>query len=188
MRKVSSVIVLLLLFPLAPASWAHHSRANFQLTETVEIRGTVTRYTWTSPHIYINIDRMNDQGVVQDWLLEGQAIPMLTRLGWDRNSLKPGDKIVATGNPNRDPAKRFIYAGLVIKEDGTELSLRPQRGRQQGPRTVSAVTPSTDFTGVWAPDRGSNRQGAQGGQGGAGFHGTGRSTVDAERSGPARSV
>jgi hypothetical protein len=42
-------------------------------------------------------------GEASDWLLETTSPSILTRLGWSRTSLKPGDRVRADVSPLHDP-------------------------------------------------------------------------------------
>ena len=71
---------------------AHHSRANFELDEVIELQGIVTEYSWNNPHTYVTLAVPNDAGEVEEWLLELNAISVLSRMGWNRNTLRVATK------------------------------------------------------------------------------------------------
>ena len=56
---------------------AHHSRANFQLDNLVEMEGMVTDYKWANPHIYFKMELKNGE----NWLVEGHSVPGALSLG-----------------------------------------------------------------------------------------------------------
>ncbi len=114
---------------------AHHSRANFDLKTVVEIEGVVTEFTWRNPHAYTKLDVVNEDGETIEWLVEMQGTPLLKRLGWDKDSLQVGDKIVALGNPDRNPDKHFLYLDDIVTETGVLWGEIPDAG----------FTPSTDL-------------------------------------------
>ena len=98
--------------PLLLVAWgagAHHSRANFELDVLTELRGTVTEYSWNNPHTFVTMDIANEAGVVEEWLLELNSISVLTRLGWNRDTLNAGDEVTVFGN--RD--KGSVYQGGI---------------------------------------------------------------------------
>jgi hypothetical protein len=83
---------------------AHHSFAMFDLAHPLTITGVVTRFEWTNPHSYIEIDVPDGPGV-KHWTIELGSTSILLRGGWKFNMLKPGDKVSAVVSPlkNGDP-------------------------------------------------------------------------------------
>lgn len=104
-RLRTGLAVLTVAFPVlasAPAS-AHHSFAMFDTTKTVTIKGTVKDFQWTNPHVVLWIVREADGGGdPETWTVELTSPGNLTRSGWTRHSLSPGDKIEVEVNPLRD--------------------------------------------------------------------------------------
>jgi hypothetical protein len=83
--------------------FAHHSfAAEFDATKPVSITGTITKVEWANPHAWLYIDVKDESGKVTNWGLELGAPNGLMRLGWTRNSLKPGDMISVEGTRAKD--------------------------------------------------------------------------------------
>jgi hypothetical protein len=84
---------------------AHHSSSMFDHSRLVTISGTVKEVRWVNPHVSILIHGTLEEegGEAADWLLETTSPGILTRLGWTRTSLKPGDRVRADASPLRDP-------------------------------------------------------------------------------------
>ncbi len=82
---------------------AHHSFAMFDFTKVVTISGTVKDFQWTNPHVvlWLNVDG-KDPKTPDVWWLEMTSPGNLTRTGWNRKALNPGDKVVVELNPLRD--------------------------------------------------------------------------------------
>ena len=93
--------VAALLVAVAPVQ-AHHSFAMFDQTKQVELKGVVKEFQWTNPHSWVQLEVKTDKGEVQEWSLEALSPNVLSRMGWKRNSLKPGDAVTVTFNPVRD--------------------------------------------------------------------------------------
>lgn len=86
--------VLVVLAPLA----AHHGEVNYDTEKVVSVKGTVTDFQFINPHVQIFMDVKNDKGETEKWSCEARSPIMLVRVGgWDKNTLKPGDVITASG-------------------------------------------------------------------------------------------
>lgn len=96
---------------------AHHSFAMFDRQAERWIEGTITEFQWTNPHTFIQVSvPQGGRNVV--WSLEGGSPNILSRNGWRRTSVRPGDKVRVLIYPlrNGDPGGSFVE---VHKEDGT---------------------------------------------------------------------
>ena len=93
MKKLIALSALMLI----PSAYAHHSFAMFDNTKDVVLEGTVKEFQWTNPHTWTQV-MVN--GV--EWSVEGGSPNGLKRSGWNKNSMKPGDKIVMTIHPLKD--------------------------------------------------------------------------------------
>ena len=85
----------------APAS-AHHSFAMFDAQKTMVLEGTVKEFQWTNPHCWVQITVKDPAGKVVEWGIEGGSPNGLSRQGWKRTSLKPGDNAKVTIHPLKD--------------------------------------------------------------------------------------
>ena len=106
---------LLLSLALALPAGAHHSGAAFDRDKTVTVIGTVNSVEWTSPHARLKIDAKDEAGVAVTWDFELPSPVTLTRRGWTKNALMPGDKITVTGAPAREHARIAIATGVIDK-------------------------------------------------------------------------
>jgi hypothetical protein len=103
----------------APAA-AHHSAAAYERDKHVTVTGAVTEYHWVNPHVWVHMRVTAPDGKVQNWSLESESVGQLTRMGWTRDSFKPGDVISATVEPLKDGSFGGLL-GTIKKADGTEL-------------------------------------------------------------------
>jgi len=88
---------------------AHHSYAAFDVTTQREISGSVKKFDWTNPHTWVWIDVANDHGGVDKWGFEGMSPNFLSRRGWTRSTLKPGDKVTVTFRPMKNGDKGGMW-------------------------------------------------------------------------------
>jgi hypothetical protein len=85
----------------APA-YAHHSFAMFDATKTVTLNGTVKNFEWTNPHMWLTISVPQASGQPIEYPLEMQGIAGAVKLGWKRDTARPGDQITVNIHPLRD--------------------------------------------------------------------------------------
>ena len=97
MRRTLCLAVVLLM--AAAVAEAHHSFAMYDHSRTLTLKGTVTKFQWTNPHAYLEIDVRDAKGVVKHYTLEGTSINMMQRIGWRSNMIKFGDSIKAVMAP-----------------------------------------------------------------------------------------
>ena len=86
---------------------AHHTASMFESVKTIQLTGTITEVRWTNPHVNIMVSAAVKAGAAEaPWLLEMTSPGNLTRNGWSKTALKPGDKVVLEINP------------LIVKAEG----------------------------------------------------------------------
>lgn len=102
-------------------AFAHHGNSAYDMSKTVPMKATVTRFEYTNPHTQVYYDVTNDKGEVEHWVAETTNPAMLNRVGWSRETLKPGDQVTLWVNPNKVGAK-ITFLQKVTFSDGKELS------------------------------------------------------------------
>jgi hypothetical protein len=85
----------------AAASHAHHSFAMFDSDHQVKVTGTVTRFDWTNPHIYLFVTGGEEGKDAKPMTIEGASPGILNRIGWKFNMVKAGDKVTMVIAPLR---------------------------------------------------------------------------------------
>lgn len=150
-RGVLGLLVLLLEGFYPPTAGAHHSRAHFDMDSTIELEGIVTEVSWRSPHVYFEVIAADAAGVERRWTLEGHSIPGFLRVGWIRDSVQVGDRVVIAAHPNRDRAKSFAMLYSATLADGTTYYAYaiPEGASVAGVENRGPTAPSTDFSGTW---------------------------------------
>ena len=94
----------------AGSALAHHSFAMFDNTKEVTAVGVVKSFQWTNPHTWLQVEVTGADGKTVEWSLEGGSPGILSRNGWKRTSVKPGDKVTVIFYPLRDgkPGGSFL--------------------------------------------------------------------------------
>jgi hypothetical protein len=106
---------------MLPAA-AHHSFATYDRTKTVTIKGTVKTFQWTNPHcvVWVVIQPAGG-GDPQEWSIETTSPGVLTRSGWTRHSLNPGDRVSVEFNPLRDGSHGGGLNSVTLLDTGQTL-------------------------------------------------------------------
>jgi hypothetical protein len=117
--KILRSLLVLALVVLTPPVAAHHSYSMFDMTRTVILDATVTRFKWQNPHAFIEAD-VAARGGTERWSIEMTSPNNLVQAGWRRTSLKPGDRIKLYVHPLRSGARGGAYAGVILP-DGSSL-------------------------------------------------------------------
>jgi Family of unknown function (DUF6152) len=101
---------------------AHHSfAAAYDPERRIEIEGVMTELVWRNPHSFMKIDVTEKDGTTKSWTLEWGSITQLSLGQITRTSLKPGDRLIVTGQPARDAASpRVLIQALKRPSDGWE--------------------------------------------------------------------
>jgi hypothetical protein len=107
--------------------FAHHGDAGYDATKLVTVRGTVSDLHFENPHVRIVVDVVSESGAIQQWVGEAASPNMLAREGFDRNALKIGDAIVATGYRAKKGTNSMLLKKLVFA-NGQEFSPKPYWG------------------------------------------------------------
>jgi len=98
---------------------AHHGAAEYDNAKTISLQGTVTALQYLNPHALILFTVKDDKGQTADWTAELQSPNLLSRRGWSRSTLKPGDQVVITGHPVKNGVKAMTGQKVVFT-DGRE--------------------------------------------------------------------
>ena len=136
MRKKLAAVSLAVacLVAISVPLFAHHGNASYDATKTVTVKGTVTDYIWSNPHVLLKLDAKDDKGKTQHWIIEAQNPLSQTEVGWTKDTFKPGDKVVVEVIQAKDglPVGRFGAAGAGAGL-ATQQSLIVINGKQFKP-------------------------------------------------------
>jgi hypothetical protein len=112
------------LIGIQSSALAHHGRGNSYDTDSeIAIRGTVRELVWRNPHVAIVIDVENESCEVVPWVIEHSNVSTLARMGYHRNTLKPGQPVTAYINPGRGGEPIGLCQRIVL-EDGSVIFVR----------------------------------------------------------------
>lgn len=101
---------------------AHHSGAAYDLDHPKTMEGTVKTVNWTNPHITFVVESdAKDGEPASSWVFEVSSPGVLTRSGWTKRSLQPGDHAVFRYAPLRDGNPGGFLLKVTLP-NGQELS------------------------------------------------------------------
>jgi len=118
--KIGTLAAMLTLFVTTTPGFAHHADVAYQRTSIELKNATIVKVAWINPHGIVSCDVKDDAGKVSRWILEMGSPSAMTRVGWDRNSLSPGDVVKIDVNPAKN-GTNFGRLLRVAKADGKML-------------------------------------------------------------------
>ena len=102
----------------APAM-AHHSFAMYDNDHQLKLIGTVTRFQWTNPHVYIELENNDQSAQVKHWTIECANPGILDRVGWKFNMIKVGDKLTVIVAPLRTGEPGALLKQVTLPDGRT---------------------------------------------------------------------
>jgi hypothetical protein len=102
----------LLLF--SGATSAHHGVAGYDMTKTITLHGSVTKFDWSNPHVVVYLDAKGESGEMQHWTIEFASPVHMARAGWNKSVMKTGDDIAIDTHPSRNGAPVGISSTITF--------------------------------------------------------------------------
>jgi hypothetical protein len=111
---------------------AHHSfSADYFEEQNVSIEGDVIAFELRNPHAWLHLSVVDENGQPQKISAEWSNPARLKQAGFTTASFKPGDHLIVTGSPGRNPAERRIHLRTIRRpSDGWKW---PKSGRDDDP-------------------------------------------------------
>lgn len=111
---------------LAGTASAHHSAAMFDSSKLLVLRGSVTEFSYLNPHSWISVQAAPEDGseAAKRWDVEATSPSSLARIGVEKETLKPGEKITIAIRPLRDgrPGGSMVF---FVTADGKRYGADP---------------------------------------------------------------
>ena len=99
---------------------AHHGAATFDTVGEITLKGTVTEWVWSNPHSILRIDVKGEDGTVKNWSVATANVADLSKRGWTRKTLNPGDQVTVLIQPAKSGAPVGMIRNVVLA-DGRKL-------------------------------------------------------------------
>jgi hypothetical protein len=91
----------------------------------IRLDGTVKEFQWTNPHVLLwvlGVTKPGEDPVL--WTVELPTSPgNLSRMGWTKHALAPGDRVVVELNPLRDGKHGGSFRKLTMQGTGQVLTV-----------------------------------------------------------------
>ena len=119
MRNFKCIALLCLITTVI--ALGHHSAVMFDRSKEVSVTGIVKDFSFTNPHVSIQITVTAQNGTTTDWSFEAASTRGMVNAGWRKSSIKAGDTVTLVGHPLKDgrPGAQLMKA---ILSDGTVLA------------------------------------------------------------------
>ena len=126
MRYVAILIVALASLA-GPRVFAHHSfSATYLEDQSITIEGELVQFLFRNPHSFVHLMVTEKDGSKVRYAVEWGGSGQLGGQGVTRETLRPGDVVVITGSPGRNPAEhRVRMVSLRRPKDGFGWGQRP---------------------------------------------------------------
>lgn len=103
---------------------AHHGRGNtYDGSQEHSVTGVVTELSWRNPHVSLYVESKDAGGEITTWGFEASNVSTMSREGWNRNIVRPGQEVTVTFNPSRSGAPNGVLRTILLA-DGTEIRAR----------------------------------------------------------------
>jgi len=116
MKRIAFFVITAALCVMAGDAYAHHSfAATYFVDQEITVEGTLTQFLYRNPHSFVKVESKDDKGNVVTWSIEWGGGAQLTQEHVTRDTLKPGDHVIVTGNPGRDPDEHRIRLHKIVR-------------------------------------------------------------------------
>jgi hypothetical protein len=120
MKLQVAIVAAGLVASVSGTAVAHHSFAMFDQGKQTKLVGVIKEVQWTNPHIWVQVLVKDSSGKDHEWSIEGGSPNGLSKQGWKRSSLKPGDQVELVIHPlkNGDKGGSLMHVSVDGKPVG----------------------------------------------------------------------
>jgi hypothetical protein len=120
MKRNLCVLIVLGSVALGVRAYAHHSfAATYLEDQEMTIEGDLVQFLYRNPHSFVHVMAPDSNKEMQRWAVEWGGGGQLNQQGVTRETLKPGDHVIVTGNPGRNPSDhRLRMRSITRPKDG----------------------------------------------------------------------
>ena len=127
MKRLLVVVLVAGACALSTRAYAHHSfAATYLEDQTVTIEGELVQFLFRNPHSFVHLLVKQKDGQQVRYAVEWGGAGQLGSQGVTRETLRPGDVVVISGSPGRNPADhRVRMVSLKRPKDGFGWGAKP---------------------------------------------------------------
>ncbi|HTR48835.1 MAG TPA: DUF6152 family protein [Verrucomicrobiae bacterium] len=116
MKRAFLAVAIVAALAAGGRAYAHHSfAATYFVDQEVTVEGTLTQFLYRNPHSFIKVEGKDDKGETVTWSVEWGGGAQLTQEHVTRDTLRPGDHVIVSGNPGRDPSEHRIRLHKIVR-------------------------------------------------------------------------
>ena len=94
----------------------HHGAATFDTEGEITLKGTVVEWVWSNPHSILRLDVKAEDGTVKQWSVATANVADLSKRGWTRRTLTPGDTVTVTVQPAKSGQPVGMIRNVVLAD------------------------------------------------------------------------
>ena len=111
----SRIIVIFAVFALITvAASAHHSfAAEYFEDQSMTVTGQLVEFEYRAPHAWVHVRARDEENRAQTYAAEWANPSRLSRDNVTKETLRPGDMLILTGSPSRNPQNRRLHLKAI---------------------------------------------------------------------------
>jgi len=127
MNRCLTVALAIAVIGAGSQASAHHSfAATYLEDQSVTIEGELVQFMFRNPHSFVHVMVKEKDGSLVRYTVEWGGAGQLDGQGVTRETLRPGDYVVISGSPGRNPADRRVrLMSLHRPKDGFGWGKKP---------------------------------------------------------------
>ena len=127
MNRCLTVALTIAVMGVGSQASAHHSfAATYLEDQSVTIEGELVQFMFRNPHSFVHLMVKEKDGSLVRYTVEWGGAGQLDGQGVTRETLTPGDYVVISGSPGRNPADRRVrLISLHRPKDGFGWGKKP---------------------------------------------------------------
>ena len=133
LQRISWALLIAWAALAGPVVQAHHGTSiTYFVDKSITVSGVVTEFVYGYPHPQVYFDVKTDGGKVEKWGSEFGPTPLMMRnfkVGWGRDSIKPGDTITLVCAPHKTPGATACLA-REMHINGKLVALNAEQAKQ----------------------------------------------------------
>ena len=127
MKRSLAVVLVAGALAFSAQAFAHHSfAATYLEDQEMSIEGDLVQFLYRNPHSFVHVMVKEKDGSMVRYAVEWGGAGQLGGQGVTRETLKPGDHVIISGSPGRNPADhRVRMVTLHRPSDGFGWGKKP---------------------------------------------------------------